>query len=373
MNNILFRILALIQKELVAIFKDPRSRFVLVGPPILQMIVFGYAGTFDLNNVPYVLVDKSHSSESTRFISGLNGSGIFTCVATAGNIQQARPLLNARQTLLIIQIPQHFQRNLSTGHPAQIQVIADGRNSNTAALAIGYLNEVVSQFNAAFRARHFSGQPPPPAVLHIRSWFNPDLLSRWQFVPAMIGLITMLAVMILTAMSVAREREQGTFDQLLVTPFTPLEIMAGKATPPILVGLGQSAVIILIVRYWFQVPYYGTAEAIILTVVIFIIAAAGMGLLVSSISSTMQQALLGTFVLVMPSALLSGMATPVSNMPGAIQDFTLLNPLRYDVQASREAFLQGANVHQLLPDLIPMAVIATVTLLTASWLFRRIQ
>lgn len=370
--NVLFRILALIRKELMAIFKDPRSRFVVLGPPILQMIVFGYAGTFDLNHVPYVLVDQSHSSDAARFISRMNGSGIFTCVAAVGNIQRARPILDARQTLLILQIPQHFQRDLSTGRQTQIQVIADGRNSNTAALAIGYLNEILNQFNANVMATHSTGTPPP-TKLRIRSWFNPDLLSRWQIVPAMIGLITMLAVMILTAMTVAREREQGTFDQLLVAPFTPLEIMAGKVIPPIVVGLGQSAVIFLIVRYWFQVPYFGTPLAIILTFVIFIIAAAGLGLLVSSISSTMQQALLGTFVLVMPCALLSGLATPVSNMPRVVQDITMINPLRYDVQAAREAFLQGANIHQLLPELIPMAIIAIVSLLTASWLFRRIQ
>jgi ABC-2 type transport system permease protein len=149
--------------------------------------------------------------------------------------------------------------------------------------------------------------------------------------------------------------------------------MAGKTIPPILVGLGQSAAIFIIVRYWFQVPYYGTAAAIILTFVIFILAAAGMGLLVSSISSTMQQALLGTFVLVMPCSLLSGLATPVSNMPRVVQEITLLNPLRYDVQAVREAFLEGANVHQLLPELFPMAIIAVGCLLAASWLFRHMQ
>ncbi len=370
--NSFFRILALIRKELIAILKDPRSRFVVLGPPILQMIVFGYAGTFDLNHVPYVLVNQSHSSESVRFLGRLDGSGIFTRVADVGNIRQARPLLDSRRTLLILQIPRHFQRDILTGRTAQLQVIADGRNSNTAGLAIGYLTEIVDQFNTDFLQTHSTGTSPP-AVLRIRSWFNPDLLSRWQIVPAMIGLITMLAVMILTAMSVAREREQGTFDQLLVTPFTPLEIMAGKAIPPILVGLGQSAAIFFIVRYWFAVPYYGTAPALIVSFIIFINAAAGLGLLVSSISSTMQQALLGTFVLVMPCALLSGLATPVSNMPKAVQDITLLNPLRYDVQAMREAFLQGANVHQLLPELIPMAIIAAVTLLTASRLFRRIH
>lgn len=371
--GVIFRILALIHKELIAIFKDPRSRFVVLGPPILQMIVFGYAGTFDLNHVPYVLVDQSHSRESASFISRLSGSDIFVRVATAGNIQQARPILDSCQALLIIQIPQHFQRDLSTGKETQIQVIVDGRNSNTAALAIGYLNEIANQFNANFLATHLSGTPPPPATLHIRAWFNPNLLSHWQIVPAMIGLITMIAVMILTAMSVAREREQGTFDQLLVTPFTPLEIMIGKTVPPILVGLGQSGIIFLLVRYWFQVPYCGTAAAIILIFVIFIFASAGLGLLVSSISSTMQQALLGTFVLVMPCALLSGLATPISNMPNAVQDITLLNPLRYDVQAARQAFLEGANTYQLLPELVPMAIIAAVSLLVASWLFRRIQ
>ncbi len=369
--NVFFRILALIRKELGAIFKDPRSRFVVLGPPILQMIVFGYAGTFDLNHIPYVLIDQSRSSESVRFISRLDGSGIFTLVATAGNIQQARPLLDSRRALMILQIPRRFQRDILTGRTAQIQVIADGRNSNTAALAIGYLHEIIDQFNSILEQTRRRGAPP--AFLSIRSWFNPDLLSRWQMVPGMIGLITMLAVMILTAMSVAREREQGTFDQLLVTPFTPLEIMAGKTIPPILVGLGQSAVIFLIVRYWFDVPYYGAASTIILCFLVFVIAAAGLGLLVSSISSTMQQALLGTFVLVMPCALLSGLATPISNMPRIVRDITRINPLRYDVQAVREAFLQGATIHQLMPELIPMAMIAAASLLLASWLFRRIQ
>ncbi len=369
--NIIFHILALIRKELITIFKDPRSRFVVIGPPILQMIVFGYAGTFDLNHVPYVLVDQSHSSDSNRFISRINGSGIFTCIASVGNIRQARLLLDSRKTLLIIQIPQHFQRDISIGRSAQLQVIADGRNSNTAALAMGYLNDIQNQFNADILADHPGWAPP--VTLQIRSWFNPDLLSRWQIVPGMIGLITMLAVMVITAMTIAREREQGTFDQLLVTPYTPLEIMAGKVIPPILIGLGQSAVIFLIVRYWFQVPYYGSAAAISLVFVVFIIAAAGLGLLVSSISSTMQQALLGTFVLVMPCALLSGLATPISNMPHLVQEITLINPLRYDVQAAREAFLQGADVHQLMPELIPMAIIAVLSLLTASWMFRRIH
>ncbi len=369
--NIIFRILALIRKELTAIFKDPRSRFVVLGPPILQMIIFGYAGTFDLNHVPYVLVDQSHSSESTRFIGRINGSGIFDCVASVGNIRRARPLLDSRRALLIIQIPQYFDRDIVTGRGAQVQVIADGRNSNTAALAIGYLNDIQNQFNADLSADNPG--IAPPVALQIRSWFNPNLLSRWQIVPGMIGLITMLAVMVITAMSIAREREQGTFDQLLVTPFTPLEIMAGKTIPPILIGLGQSAIIFVIVRYWFDVPYYGSAAAIVLIFVIFVIAAAGLGLLVSSISSTMQQALLGTFVLVMPCALLSGLATPISNMPRFVQEITLINPLRYDVQAAREAFLEGANVHQLMPELIPMVIIAVLSLLTASWMFRRIH
>ena len=367
--NGFWRILALIRKELGAIIKDPRSRFVVVIPPLVQMIVFGYAGTFDLTHVPYVLIDQSRSRESLQFLSRLDGSGVLTRIGQVDNIQQARPLLDSRRALLIVQIPRHFQREILLGRSADLQVIADGRNSNTAALAIGYLNQIVSQFNFSIPRRP-AGRAPPSVSLRIRSWFNPDLLSRWQITPAIIGLITMIAVMILTAMSVAREREQGTFDQLLVTPFTPLEIMLGKVAPPILIGLAQSAAIFLIVRYWFQVPYYGSAGAIALCFVLFIIASAGLGLLVSSISSTMQQALLGSFAVVMPCALLSGLATPIANMPRVVRDITLLNPMRYDVQAVREAFLQGATVRQLWPEFIPMALIALVSLLTASWLFR---
>jgi ABC-2 type transport system permease protein len=172
--NIILRILALIRKELTAIFKDPRSRFVVLGPPILQMIIFGYAGTFDLNHVPYVLVDQSHSSESTRFIGRINGSGIFDCVASVGNIRHARPLLDSRRALLIIQIPQYFDRDIVTGRGAQVQVIADGRNSNTAALAIGFLNDIQNQFNADLSADD-PGIAPPGLI---RTYFRDGRLCR---------------------------------------------------------------------------------------------------------------------------------------------------------------------------------------------------
>jgi ABC-2 type transport system permease protein len=257
---------------------------------------------------------------------------------------------------------------LISGQPADVQIIADGRNSNTAGIAIGYVNTIVESFNARWRADHEQGAPP--IRLTTRAWYNPNLETRWHMIPALLGMLTLLETILLTGLSVAREREQGTFDQLLVTPFRPAEIMVGKAVPPMLVGILQATLVLLVAQLWFQIPFAGSFVTLYVALTVFLLAASGIGLLLSSVAATMQQAMLYSFMMIMPFALLSGFTTPISSMPELLQYFTLINPLRYAIEMAHRVYLEGAGLALLWPQLWPLAVIATVTLSAASWMFR---
>jgi ABC-2 type transport system permease protein len=235
-----------------------------------------------------------------------------------------------------------------------------------ASIALGYVSAIVSQENAAIAVQ--SDLPPP--MLIERSWFNENMLSRWYILSALGGVISMVVVTILTSLSVAREREFGTFDQLLVAPFRPSEILIGKAMPGLVFGLMDSTLLSLAAIYWFGVPMRGSVLALMVALGIFVLAVVGMGLFISSISMTMQQALLGSFIFIMPSVILGGFTTPIQNMPQWLQYATYLNPLRYVVTALRQVFLQGAQMSDIWPQLWPMAIIAMVTLPVAGWMFR---
>ena len=368
MAKAILRILALIHKELLAILKDPRSRFSLFMPPVLQCLIFGYAATYDLNNVPYAVLDQDRSAASHDLLASLDGSGVFRRVAQLHNQSDIKPVVDRETALLVIVIGQDFQRRLAAGLPANVQVIADGRNSNTAGTALGYVGAIVDSFNANWAASH--GATGPPLQVTMRAWYNANLETRWYMVPALIGTLTFLQTLLLTAMSVAREREQGTFDQLLVTPFRPFEIMVGKAVPSVLIGLIQATLILLVAQLWFRIPFVGSYLTLYSGLLLFLLAAVGMGLMLSAVVATMQQAMLYAFVIMMPFALLSGLTTPLSNMPEIFQDFTFLNPLRYAIDIAHRVYLEGAGLGQLVPDLWPMGIIAAVTLSSAAWLFR---
>ncbi len=368
MLEAVLRILALIRKELLAILKDPRSRVSLFLPPVLQCLIFGYAATYDLSNVPYAVIDQDRSAASHELLAALDGSGVFHRVAQLYNEADIKTVIDDQTALLVVQIGQDFERRLSAGLPADVQVIADGRNSNTAGTALGYVGAIVDRFNADWAADH--GEAPPPLRVTMRAWYNANLETRWYMIPALIGTLTFLQTLLLTAMSVAREREQGTFDQLLVTPFRPFEIMVGKALPSVLIGLVQATLILLVAQLWFRIPFAGSYFTLYAGLLLFLLAAVGMGLMLSAIVATMQQAMLYAFVIMMPFALLSGLTTPLSNMPQIFQDFTLVNPLRYAIDIAHRVYLEGAGLDQLVPDLWPMAIIASVTLSAAAWLFR---
>jgi ABC-2 type transport system permease protein len=368
MLDSILRILALVRKELLAVLKDPRGRFTLFGPPIIQTLIFGYAATFDLNNVPYAVLDQDRSPASKDLLARLDGTGVFRRVADLHRFDDIAKLIDRRQAILVLQIDQDFHRRLLGGASADLQVIADGRNSNTAATATGYVNAIVEQFNADWQAAH--NLSPAPVQVSTRAWYNPNLETRWNMIPGLIGTLTLLQTLLLTALSVAREREQGTFDQLLVTPYRPVEIMAGKAIPSILVGFIQATSILLVAQLWFRIPFVGSFAVLYAGLILFLLAAVGVGLFVSSVAATMQQAMLYSFVLVMPFTLLSGLTTPISSMPRALQYVTYVNPLRYAIEIAHRVYLEGAGLVRITPDLWPLAVMAVITLSAASWMFR---
>ncbi len=368
MKQSLQRIIALAIKELLAVLKDKKSRFVLVVPPILQLMVFGYAATFDLNDVPVAIYNEDRSAPSRELVARVIGSPHFHLHSYIDNDRQIAPLIDEKDVLVVLRFGQHFSADLFKGETASVQVIIDGRNSNTALLAQGYLRSIVSDFNLDWAKR--TGRPPPLATVRMRPWFNSNLESRWFIVPGIVGLLALVITTIVTALSVAREREAGTFDQLLVTPMRPVEILIGKSFPGVLIGVIEGSFILMMAILWFGVPLRGSLGALYLGMFLFILSAVGIGLMISSLAVTQQQGMLGAFLFTVPAVILSGFATPIDNMPHAVQTITYVDPLRYFLIILRGVFLEGDTYPMLVHYYWPMAIIALVTLTLAGWLFR---
>jgi ABC-2 type transport system permease protein len=364
-----FRIVALVRKDLLAMFKDPRERGVLFVPPLLQCLLFGYAATFDLNRVYYAAFDRDRTAASAELLAALDDSNVFRRVANPESPDELNTVINDRRALLAVQIDENFERRLLSGRSADVQVIADGRNSNTAGTALNYVDIVVEAFNTQWRRAH--GGAGPPIRVTVRSWYNSNLETRWSIVSGLVGTFTLAEILLLTAMSVAREKEQGTFDQLLVTPFRPAEIMAGKALPPLLVGLSQATVVLLVALFWFRVPFAGSFLTLYAGISLFLLAVVGTGLLLSSLIETMQQALLVCFLIALPLILLSGLFTPLSSMPEILRDFSVINPAPYMIDIARRVYLEGVGLDRLTADLLPLGVMASLTLSTGAWLLGR--
>ncbi len=361
-------VLALVWKELLALVRDRQGRFVLIVPPLVQLLVFGYAATFDLENVAVAVYNEDRGAASRQLLARIEGSPHFQIVARLQRDAEIAPLIDRRQVLLALHIGPRFSAELAAGRPATVQLILDGRNSNTALVALNYLRTMVLRFNLQRLAEN--GTAAAPTLLEVRAWYNENLSSRWFIVPGIIGLLTLVVSLVVTALSVAREREAGTFDQLLVTPLRPLEILLGKSLPGLLVGLLQATVIILVAVFWFEVPLRGGIAALYLGLVLFLLSAIGIGLMISSLSTTQQQAVLGAFLFLVPAVILSGFATPIANMPEVVQWLTYLDPLRYFLLVVRGVFLEGLGMMDLLHYYWPMALMGLLALAAAGWLFR---
>jgi len=354
----------LIRKEILALVKEPASRVILFAPALMQALLFGYGATYDLTHVPYAVLDLSRGAASTELLARVDGTGVFFREATLSSPRQIAEVIDAGDVLLVLSIPSDFQARLAAGGSAPLQLILDGRNSSTAGSAAAHVGAIVARYNQALAGA------APPVTVERRAWFNPNLESRWNIMPALIAALSMLQTLLIAALSVAREREQGTFDQLLVTPLTPMQILVGKAVPAIAIGLIQSTIIFLVIRFWFQIPMNGSVWLLYLGLFTFTGAAVGVGLSISALSLNMQQAMLYTFLLIMPLMLLSGLITPVRNMPQILQVATYVNPLRFGMSIVRRVYLQGAGLSDVATDFIPLLALAAVTLPLAAWLFR---
>ncbi|RAI44373.1 ABC transporter permease [Rhodoplanes roseus] len=359
----LARTLALVRKELLALLTDPSSRVLLFTPALMQSLLFGYGATYDLTYAPYAVLNQSPGVAATELLARIDGTGVFKRVATLTGSNQIAGVIESGDALLAITIPPNFEARLASGQQVPLQVVLDGRNSSTAGLAAAYVSSIVASFNAS------RGTTPSLTIVR-RAWFNPNLESRWNLMPPLIASLSMIQTLMLAALSVAREREQGTFDQLLVTPLTPLQILIGKALPSILVGLIQSTIIFLIIRFWFEIPINGSVGLLYLGLFMFTVASVGIGLSISALSLTMQQAMLYTFMLVMPLMLLSGQLTPVGNMPAILQVATYANPLRFGIDVVRRVYLEGAGLSEVAFDFVPMLAVSAMTVPLAAWLFR---
>lgn len=363
------QVLALIIKELLAVLRDPRSRMVLIGPPLIQLVVFGYAASFDLNHVPIAIYDQDRSQASRDLVARFMGSPTFTVLAQLESKRQIDAMIDSREVQMVMVIDPRFSRALFTHRPAPVQIITDGRNSNSALLIQGYANTILTRFSLDWAATH--GGPSPPAILDLRARYNPNLSSRWFIVPGIVALLTQVVTLLVVGLSVAREREMGTFDQLLVTPLHQIDILLGKGLPGLLIGVVEASIIIAATVFWFDIPLRGGLVPLYAGLLLFVLAVTGIGLAISALSATQQQALLGAFLFMVPSVILSGFATPIANMPDWVQVLTLLNPMRYFLVIVRSVFLEGAGVIELVPQYWPMAIIGIVTLASAGWLFRK--
>ncbi len=364
----LMHILALARKEFLALMRDKRSRIVIIVPPIVQLFIFGFAATYDLDDIPVAVYNEDSGGASRQLLARIEGSPHFSVDYRVGSDAGVASLIDNREVLLVVRIGQRFSADLARGDPAPLQVIVDGRNSNTAMVALNYLREVVLDFNRGWQQAH--GQGGPPVKLEMRAWYNENLQSRWFVVPGIVGSLMLVVTLLVTALSVAREREQGTFDQLLVTPLRPVEILVGKAIPGMVIGVLEATLIIALMVWFFDIPLRGSVPALYLGILLFLLAAVGVGLMISAIALTQQQAILGAFLFIVPAVILSGFTTPIANMPQPVQWLTYADPLRYFLVIVRGVALEGDGFALLFHQFWPMAVIGACTLAMAGWLFR---
>ncbi|MBD9625802.1 MULTISPECIES: ABC transporter permease [Ensifer] len=363
------RLKALIVKELLAVLRDPKGRTVLIVPPILQLLVFSYAATLEVTNVDVLVLNRDNGHWSQDLIEGIDGSPTFRSIRFTDSQQKVRLAIDTQQVIAAIEIGPTFSRDIEAGRPAEVQVILDGRRSNASQIVSGYLGRIVGTLAAETPAgkRMASGA----VTVVARNWFNPNLTYQWFMVPNLVASIALLIGLIVTALSIARERELGTFDQLMVSPLRTHEILIGKLIPPMMIGLFHITIYILAAVFIFGVPLRGSLLLLYGSAVFYLASVVGLGLFISALSMTQQQAILGAFLFMVPAMLLSGFATPIENMPSWLQPITYVNPLRYFLVIVKGVFLKDIPAVEVARQTIPLFLIAIVTLSAASWLFRR--
>jgi len=359
-ENMLARLKQMLIKEFIQVLRDKRTRLILIVPPIVQMLIFGYAATFEIVHVPTVVFDQDHSQESRELISLFTSSPYFTVQRQITDARDLRASIDDGKAIVGIEIDAGFAQKLRKGDTAPIQVIVDATNSNTALIASAYIGQIAAGFAREYQQDRIGRISPriveqiPSVRLEQRPWYNPDLKSRWFFVPGVIGSLTLVLVITLTAFAVVREREIGTLEQIMVTPIRPVEFILGKTLPFFLIGLFDVSLIAGVGTWWFEVPFRGQVSVLFLGTVLFLICMLGVGLLISTVSSTQQQAMVTAFFFIMPAIIFSGFGFPISTMPQWLQYATYLSPLRYFLVVLRGTYLKGVGMEILWPQMAAM-------------------
>jgi ABC-2 type transport system permease protein len=362
------RLRVILRKEFLQALREPRMRVLLFVPPMVQLVVFGFAVNLDVDHARLAWMDMDATPVSRELRDRFVGSGRFEIVATPDSEGQVQSLLDRGDAQVVVRVLPGFARDLARGRPAQVQVLVDGSNSNTASIVANYAGGVIAEFSAeqlslqqsVMVMRRGARSPVNAAVPDIqaasRVWFNPDLYSRNYFVPGVIANIIMLVTLMLTSLAIVREKEIGTMEQLMVTPVRPIELMLGKTLPFALVGIVDTVLITAAAMLVFHVPLHGSFALLLGCSSLFLMTTLGAGLFISTISHTQQQAMLSSFFFSMPAFMLSGFAFPIRNMPVVVQWLTYLNPVRYFVEIVRGIFLKGSGVSVLWPQMTALAV-----------------
>jgi ABC-2 type transport system permease protein len=366
------RLRHMIRKEFRQTLREPRARGMLLLPPILQLMVFGYAVNLDVNTAAIAWMDQDGTPPSRELRADFEGSGRFRIVAAPATEAAMQRLLDRGQVEGVVRVLPGFARDLARGRSTSVQILLDGTNSNSASIISAYASAAIARFTAGAmadrqRARMTAAAGPaqpaiPQVVPESRVWFNPELKSRNYFVPGVIVNILLLVTLSLTAMAIVREKEIGTMEQLMVTPIRPAELILGKTLPFVVVGFADMLIVFAVALLWFRVPFAGSFTLLCGAALLFILTTLGAGLFISTISKTQQQANMSTFLLFQPFSMLSGFTFPIRSMPEAVQWFTYLNPMRYFLEIVRGVFLKGSGLDTLWPNLLALAVFGAVIL-----------
>lgn len=367
------RLLQLVRKEFRQMLRDPRSQRMLFVSPIIQLLLFGYAVNTDVRQVKTFVVDHDRTAVSRELVESFQASGYFRVVGTGDRPQELVDALDHGDALVGLEIPRGFSANLAAGRTAPVQVLLDGTSSNTATVAQGYATQIIRQFaDAQMRRRAVAGSRQAAGVdLRARAWYNPDLRSQVYNVPGVIATIVMLMGLLLTSLAVVREREIGTLEQLMVSPLTPTELILGKTLPVVVVAFADLFLVTAVAMLWFHVPLRGSFPLLLIASSFYILSGLGIGLLISTVSNTQQEAFMSMFFFFLPALILSGFMYPVENMAVFFRYVTLLNPVRHYLVVVRGIFLKGAGWEALWPQITTLAVMGVMVLWFATTRFRK--
>ncbi|KGP62687.1 membrane protein [Legionella norrlandica] len=363
------RVWALVIKEILTLFKDPKGRIVLIAPPLLQLFIFSFAATMEIKNISLGVFNQDSGKHGYEIVQRFIGSPTFSRVFFIQKQADIKPIIDNQKAMVIMTIPQDFSRKIEANLQADIQLILDGRRSNATQIVNGYISNIVENYNQELQKTSRATITPPTMIT--RSWFNENLLYLWFTVPSLVCILSMLISLVVTALSVARERELGTFDQLLVSPLTPYEILIGKTIPAIIIGMAEGFLMWAAAVWLFKVPFYGSSLLMVYLLFIFIMSTVGVGLFISSMCKTQQQAILGVFIYMVPVVTLSGYASPVENMPVWLQNLTWFNPLKFTLTAVIGIFLKGMPTTEVIASTWPLLLVGAVTLFIAAWFFKQ--